>query len=448
MFSPINIKSFAIIIYATLLLGCLSAEQKTAQDQYSQQDIAYVNGQFFNPSLGFESKTVIIREGIVIANVVALADNFPGKVIDLQGKWGIPGLIDMHTHSFGNFIPNAKNDAPGTQGVSQRVLKAGVTGLVDLFGDETALIDVRTRQRNAEFVGADIYASLTCFTAPKGHCSEYGITTRTVSTVEQAQKQMVELAKQKPDVIKIVYQPSDDQPSISKAVFAQLVQDSKKLGIKSIAHIKTWQDIRDAAEVGVSAVTHVPRGKIPQDIADLMANSDVAIIPTLSVHSDFVNYLFDPSVLDAPLLSQLVPDTLISAYRSNELIAKYQDRETSFQQRNEATFAAVKAMSDAGVKVLVGTDAGNWNTIQGYSVHREMKLLTDAGISPLQAIASATTHSANFLGIKSGFHEGDHANFVILNASPVEDILNTQQIALVVKNGNIVVQNDLSLSKL
>ncbi|CAH9052039.1 Imidazolonepropionase [Pseudoalteromonas holothuriae] len=448
MFSLINIKSVAVIIYTTLLLGCVSSEQKATQNKYAQQDIAYVNGQFFNQSHGFESKAIIIREGIVIANVNALSDNFPGKVIDLQGKWGIPGLIDMHTHSFGNFIPNAKNDAPGTQGVSQRVLKAGVTGLVDLFGDETALVAVRNRQRNGEFVGADIYASLTCFTAPKGHCSEYGITTRTVSTVKQAQKQMAELAKQKPDVIKIVYQPSDDQPSISKAVFAQLVQESKKLGIKSIAHIKTWQDIRDAAKVGVSAVTHVPRGEIPKDIADLMANADVAIIPTLSVHNDFVNYLFDPSVLNSPLLTELVPDTLISAYRANDLIAKYQDRKTSFQQRNEVTLNAVKAMSDAGVKVLVGTDAGNWNTVQGYSVHREMKLLTDAGISPLQAIASATTHSADFLGIKSGFNEGEHANFVILNASPVDDILNTQQIALVVKSGNIVVQNDPSLSKL
>jgi imidazolonepropionase-like amidohydrolase len=348
----------------------------------------------------------------------------------------------VHTHSFGNFIPFAKNDAPGTQAVSERTLKAGVTGFVDLFGDEQRLIDVRAKQRNGEFIGADIYTSLTCFTAPKGHCSEYGIATRTVTSVADVVKEMTDLVKQKPDVIKIVFQPSDDQPSISKEVFAELVKTSEQFGIKTIVHIKAWQDIRDAVEVGASAVTHVPRDEIPMDIPALMAKSGIVMIPTLTVHTDFVNFLFDPAVLDASLIKELVPEALISAYRHSDLIAKYKDKQTTFKERNTVTFSSVKAMIDAGVRILVGTDAGNWNTIQGYSVHREMKLLTDVGMTPQHAIASATTYSANFLGILSGFNEGDSANFIILNASPIKDIMNTQRIALVIKNGNVVVQND------
>jgi len=76
-----------------------------------------------------------------------------------------------------------------------------------------------------------------------------------------------------------------------------------------------------------------------------------------------------------------------------------------------------------------------------------MKLLTEAGMTPQQAIASATTYSANFLGIQSGFNEGDKANFIILNASPINDIMNTQSISLVIKNGNIVVQNSFNDDK-
>ena len=283
--------------------------------------------------------------------------------------------------------------------------------------------------------------------SPEGHCSEYGIATRTVTSVADAVREMTELVTLDPDVIKIVYQPSDDQPSISKEVFAQLVKTAEQFGVKSIVHIKTWQDIRDAIDVGASAVTHVPRGEIPKDIPALMAKAGIVMIPTLTVHTDFVNFLYDPTVLDAPLTKELASEALISAYRHVDLITKYKDKQAKFRERNAVTFSSVNAMINAGVRILVGTDSGNWNTIQGYSVHREMKLLTEAGMTPHQAIASATTYSANFLGIQSGFNEGDKANFIILNASPINDIMNTQIISLVIKNGNIVVQNSFNDDK-
>lgn len=141
-----------------------------------------------------------------------------------------------------------------------------------------------------------------------------------------------------------------------------------------------------------------------------MAKAGIVMIPTLTVHADFVNFLFDPTVLDAPLTKELAPEALISAYRHADLITNYKDKQAKFRERNAVTFSSVNAMINVGVRILVGTDSGNWNTIQGYSVHREMKLLTEAGMTPHQAIASATTYSANFLGIKSGFNEGDKAN--------------------------------------
>ncbi len=170
-----------------------------------------------------------------------------------------------------------------------------------------------------------------------------------------------------------------------------------------------------------------------------MAQSGMVMIPTLAVHNDFVNFLFDESVLDAPLLKQLVPESLIAAYKSQSLVEKYKDRKAEFEARNRIAFAAVKAIHKAGVRVLVGTDAGNWNTVQGYSVHREMKLLSEAGFTPEEAIAAASTYSTEFLGIKVGTNEGERANFVVLNTSPTKNILNTQDIAFVVKDGKVVV---------
>ena len=88
--------------------------------------------------------------------------------------------------------------------------------------------------------------------------------------------------------------------------------------------------------------------------------------------------------------------------------------------------------------MLVGTDAGNWGTIHGYSVHRELILLVEAGLSPWEALAAATTNAGNLLGRHYGVRPGDEANLVILDASPIDDIANTQRISAVISRGKLV----------
>ena len=95
-------------------------------------------------------------------------------------------------------------------------------------------------------------------------------------------------------------------------------------------------------------------------------------------------------------------------------------------------------MADAGVTILTGTDAGNWGTIQGYSVHRELVKLVAAGLTPWQALAASTTEAGTFLGRAFGVRLGDEANLIILDASPLDDIRNTQRIALVIHHGKLV----------
>lgn len=438
---PIQVlRSFAAGLVVSLLVqACTSKPEEERGISYSADDLALINGIFLDPVSQTQRRgSVVIRNGVIIAQLKRRPDTFPGKVINLEGKWVIPGLIDMHTHSFGNQIPGPERDSPGTEEVSRRVLKAGVTGLVDLFGYEEALLEVRDRQRSGAFIGAEIFTSLSCLTAPEGHCAEYGIPTRTMTTPREAASVVTDLAKRGPDVVKIVYQPTDDQPSIDKATFASAVATASRLGLKTIIHIKTWQDVRDAVSVGATAITHVPRGDIPADIPGRLADSGTVIIPTLTVGTDFADFLFDPEVLDAPLARRLAPKTLFSAYRDPELTGRYQDRRDTFEKRNATTVASIRKLKEAGVTVLAGTDSGNWGTIQGYSVHREMIILTEAGFSPFEALAAATTWAGEFLGIKSGVTPGSRASLVILSASPLDDIRNTQEIELVIHQGEVV----------
>lgn len=388
---------------------------------------------------------LLIRHGIIVATLDEVPRGFSGEIVDMDGKWVIPGLNDLHTHSFGNRAPNAPNDSPGTAVVAERMLYAGVTGFLDLFGDEDSLYAVRKKQRAGQIGGADIFASLSCLTATKGHCTEYGVPTRVMDSPEDARRVVADLAQRHPDAIKIVYQPSDDQPSIDKQTFAAAVATASARGIRTVVHIKTWQDLRDAVEVGASAVTHTPRGPMPDDLARLMAKNDVAIIPTLVVGTDLADFLFDREVLDNPMARALTTDAIIGGYHSEKTLRQYANRREIWKTREAEAFVAVKSMADAGVTILSGTDSGNWGTIQGYSLHRELMKLVAAGLTPWQALAASTTDAGAFLGHAYGVNPGDQANLVVLEASPIAEIRNTQRIALVIHHGEIVDREGLSI---
>ena len=87
--------------------------------------------------------------------------------------------------------------------------------------------------------------------------------------------------------------------------------------------------------------------------------------------------------------------------------------------------------------MLAGTDGGNPGVIQGFSVHRELTRFVEAGLSPWDALAAATTRAGEFLGRHYGVSTGDEANVVVVDKSPLDDIANTQQISLVVMRGQI-----------
>jgi imidazolonepropionase-like amidohydrolase len=169
-----------------------------------------------------------------------------------------------------------------------------------------------------------------------------------------------------------------------------------------------------------------------------MAARGVASIPTLAVETDFPDFVSDESVLASPLVTVLTAPNIIDAYRTEEVRARVADRAVEDQQRTRTILSSVRVMADAGVTILAGTDAGNWGTIQGYSMHRELVKLVAAGLSPWDALAAATTRAGAFLERSFGVSAGDEANLVVLDASPIDDIRNTQRVAMVIQRGRIV----------
>ena len=115
------------------------------------------------------------------------------------------------------------------------------------------------------------------------------------------------------------------------------------------------------------------------------------------------------------------------------------------RSNSQAIQVAVKTLADAGVTMLAGTDAGNMGVFQGFSLHRELALLVDAGLSEWDALRAATTNASGFLGERWGVAPGDEATLLILDASPIDDIRNTQRIHAVIQRGTVVERDELRL---
>lgn len=424
---------------AAIAIASISAQLARAQD------LVLTNARIVDPVTRTVTPGALwIRDGRIAGRGVSAPANALGDRLDLNGQWIIPGLVDLHTHSFGNAAPGGVSDAGGTESTAVRVQRAGVTAFLDLFGAEDYLFQLRDRQRAGEVGGAAIFAAGPCFTATRGHCSEYGVPTRLIDSPDAARQQLAELAPKQPDVVKVVYDHFDygptSRPTIDRPTLEALLGAAKSHGLKTIVHVGTWEDVRHAVAAGATAVTHVARdGVVPPDVVALMARQRTYHIPTLVVHGDLGELYDRPELLTSPLLVAVASDAIRAAYatpldslppRTRSWIARVRT------QRDTAT-ESVRRLQAGGVRMLAGTDAGNWGVFQGYSVHREMVRLVEAGLTPWDALAAATTRAGEFLGQKYGVQTGDVANLVVLEASPIENIENTQRIAVVVARGRI-----------
>ena len=434
-----------------IIIGANLGGKVAAQDV---SDLFLVGANIIDPSTQEVRRgNLLIREGVIVgAPQVAPAD-FSGDTMNLDKKWVIPGLVDLHVHTFGNALLTAPVpvDTPGPAGVAQRMLYAGVTSFLDLFGGahEDQLFELRDRQRAGEIGGAEMFASLSCITAPGGHGTQVGIPARTVSTPEEARRTVENLALRHPDAIKIIYgSESSPTPVIDKDTMFAAVEAARANGLKTVVHVETWPRARDAVEAGATAITHIPDGDMPEDLARTMAASDVAVIPTLTAHTDTESFIGEPEVLDNPLARALTTSDVIEDYRSDEVLAQLETLKPQLEIMAASRFRSVRTMVDAGVTVLLGTDSGVPGTIQGYSVHRELIKLVAAGLSPWQALAAATTDAGGFLDRRYGVTPGSEANLIVLDASPLEDIRNTQKIVSIIHHGYLVDRDALLESEI
>ncbi|MXW67916.1 MAG: amidohydrolase family protein [Gemmatimonadales bacterium] len=414
------------------------------------QDLALADAVILNPADESVRRGVLLIEAGRISDVVThIPPEFAGRILDVEGRFVVPALADLHIHSWGHASPGGTPQLLGPERAARAALYNGVAFILDLFSPEQMILEFRDRQRDEGAQGAVLLAAGPCFTATNGHCSQFGTPTRIVDTPDEARHEVADLAASAPDVVKVVY---DHQvygdfslPTIDLPTLGALIETAREHGLKTIVHVGTWQDMREAAAAGADAVTHTPSpAAIPSDLAEELAQAVTSHIPTLVWHGDLARLADESSFLEDPLLVETISSGLLEAYRDADgwppWVSELVTRQRTLLRPNRE---AVRALAHAGVPMLTGTDAGNIGAFHGYSVHRELQLLVGAGLSEWSALRSATTNAARFLDRDWGVAPGDEATLLVLDASPIESILNTKQIHLVIQRGAAVDRESL-----
>ncbi len=409
------------------------------------QDLYIRNARIIDPASRTVSQgNILIRAGLIAGFPKEKPGDFAGAELDAGGRWVIPALTDMHTHAYGNAAAAGAPQFLGTAGVARVDLLSGVARFLDLFSPEDSILALRNRQRAGSVPGAEILAAGPCLTATKGHCSEYGVPTRIVDTPEDARREVTALAAKQPDVVKVVYDhevySGRSMPTIDKATLQAVVATAREHGLKTVVHVGSWQDVRDAVEAGAAAVTHTPSpAEIPADLPALMVARGVYHIPTLAVQGDWARYIDTPALLESPLLASVANKSLLEGYRKAPVEGDRMAGWLAWQRRiGPGNLQSVGALHRAGVPMLTGTDGGNPAIFQGYSVHRELALLVEAGLSTWDALAASTVNAGRFFGRKWGMTEGSEATLLVLEQSPIEKIQHSETIFRVVQRGVLV----------
>lgn len=388
-----------------------------------------------------------IQADTIVKVFTQLPESFVGERIDLTGQYVIPGLYDMHTHSWGNMAPGGLGDILSTDGTAKRMLYAGVVGFLDLFSPEAYILNLRDQQRqNPQKVpGASIHAAGPIFTCTGGHGTEYGTPTRIINSPEDAYREMEELAPSKPDVVKVMYNRNPTyMPSMDKATMKAIIQAAHEHGFKAVAHINTWEDIADVVEAGIDGFTHTPHGRGPDTLIQEIKQKGIVYIPTLCVHMGLLSLVQNSALTEEPMLKAITLEGVVNAYRDTSKFTHRDRGWLKYQRKNQDSVSvAFSQLASSGVPILPGTDSGNLGTFQGYSLQMELTLMKELGMTEWDILTSATHLAPGWLGITTGFQAGAMASFLILENSPIDTLDNLKNIAQILHNGEWVKRTQL-----
>jgi imidazolonepropionase-like amidohydrolase len=392
----------------------------------AQSSILFKGGRVFDGERVIENTDVLVERG-VIARVGRNLSSPNAQIISAAGKTLLPGLIDAHTHTFGAALEEA--------------VVFGVTTTLDMFTDPALAKAMREEQRAGQANDrADLFSAGVLVTTPGGHGTEYGMAIPTITQPDSAQAFVDARIAEGSDYIKLVF---DDGAlfqlkwtTLSEATMRAVIAAAHKRSKLAIVHVSTLTGAQKAIDAGADGLVHLFVDTIGDTrLVNSARQKGVFVIPTMVVLKSITGVGGGAPLVDDPNLSPY----LNTGARAS-LALGFPNRPGSPRKDFEFARATVRLLKEAGVPVLAGTDAPNPGTAHGAAMHRELELLVEAGLTPLQALHAGTAAPAKAFSLKDRgrIAAGMRADLLLVNGDPIKDIRATRAVAGIWKGGHAV----------
>jgi imidazolonepropionase-like amidohydrolase len=375
--------------------------------------------------------TIVMEAGRIRDIGPSIAPPAGATVIDLAGKFVTPGIINAHGHI----------GPPARDPQLRQYALYGVTTTTSMYFDQDDVQEFKAKQKAGDLRGARILTVMYRFMSePFKPGSEN-------KTPEEARAKVDEIAAKGADFVKVwIDAQGGRHPKLTPEFTAAVMDQAKKHNKIRMSHIVELADARRMVDQGVNILVHNVRDQdIPDDFIVTLKEKNVSVISTLAREEALFAYgegANGPPRTDNPFFQKGLTAERLALLKSKH-------RETQANDPNRPRWLRMfdtdkknlKKLVDSGIKYGFGTDSGgalDRYFIQGYFEHRQMELMRDAGLTPMQIIVAFSKNNSEMLGIDKDFGalaKGKAADLLVLTANPLDDIANMRSIEAVYLGG-------------
>ena len=391
-----------------LLVSCASPDS---------QGVAYVGATVWDGtgSAPVPGVTIVVVGGRITAISTGSAPSGT-QVVSLEGKFVIPGLIDVHAHVSGRWAPEGvTGEADRIRGDLELFAKYGVT-TVNSLGDGEAAIAVRDAASPTD---------------PRARLLASGAV---VAGDEAAAVRAAAISRADAGVDWLKLRVDDNLGSSQKMPWdaVQAVLDvGEERGLRVATHLFYLDDAKRLLEMGTGMVAHSVRDTdVDDSFINALITNDVCYVPTLTREISTFVYAERPGFFDNDFFTELSDQREIARVSEPAFMERMRESPAAagYRVALQQALRNLKTLVDAGAPVTFGTDAGPAARFPGFFEHLELAVMVRAGIRPDQALYAATGQAAACLGLEDvgTLEVGNWADFLVLASSPMDDITNTQ----------------------
>jgi imidazolonepropionase-like amidohydrolase len=377
-----------------------------------------------------DNATIVIQAGRIAAIGPAASVTIPANAVrvPLAGKTIIPGLVNAHGH-VGNTegLQQGHYSAQNVDRDLRTYAAYGVTTVFSLGDDQAAGIAARDAQSTPRLDRARLFVAgpVLAPTSPDD--------ARRLVAADQAMKV---------DIVKIrVDDNLGTTPKMSPEIYRAVIDEAHKRGLRVAVHLFYLDDAKAVLAAGADFIAHSIRDtEVDSDVIATLKRKDVCVCPTLTREVSTFVYESTPPWFSDPLFLKRADPSVVEQLK--EPARQQQMHNSKSAQRYKVALEQasrnLKKLSDAGVKIAMGTDTGPPARFQGYFELMELDLMAKAGLTPRQVLTAATRDAASCqkLNDVGTLEPGKWADFVALDADPLADISNVRKINSVWIAGN------------